>query len=131
MVFFAGAFFSVSAASSAFFAVFLAVVFFAGAFGSTSAASAAFFAGAFFAGAFFAGVFFAADFFSSAGALAASTAAAAFLARVVFFAGGFTSVVSTVVAESFAEARDALTRVPFIDGHAQQSRLQIGIPSPV
>ena len=94
-------------------------------FGEDYSASSVFF----FAGAFFAGAFFAADFFSSAGALAA--VAVAFLARVVFFAGVVTSVVSSVVAESFAEARDALTRVPFIDGHAQQSRLQIGISLPV
>ena len=122
----AGFFAAFSTAASAFFAVFLAGAFFAT--GLSASAASAFFV-VFFAGAFFAGAFFAADFFSSAGALAA--VAVAFLARVVFFAGVVTSVVSSVVAESFAEARDALTRVPFIDGHAQQSRLQIGIPLPV
>ena len=102
--------------------------------GLSTPASVAFFlvfvAAAFFAGAFLAAGFLAADFFSS-GAEAASADAVAFLARVVFFAGAFTSGVSSFVAESFAEARDALTRVPFVDGHAQQSRLQIGIPAPV
>ena len=102
----------------------------------SSAPSAArfvvFLGAAFFAGAFFAADFLAAGFFSSVPEAASAFAVdAAFLVRVVFCARAFTSGASSVVAESFAEARDALTRVPFIDGYAKQRRLQIGIPSPV
>ena len=91
---------------------------------------AVFFAGAFFAADFFAAGFLAAGDLSSAPEAAPLFADAALATRVVFFAGAFTSGVSSLVAESFAEARDALTRVPFVDGYAQQSRLQIGIPHP-
>ncbi|ERH33306.1 hypothetical protein HMPREF1550_00613 [Actinomyces sp. oral taxon 877 str. F0543] len=104
------AFLGPSALADAFFAVFLA----------PSALAAAFLAGAFFAGAF-ASSGFAADF--AVRLLAGAFLAAGFLAPALPVAAAWEALSAVTSGDSLSLGREALTRVPFIDGWGRLSLL--------